>query len=539
MSDIAPGATDSNKFRYYALEMAEKQRHKKLIIYKEPVRTIPVIFVPGVMGSNLMDANGKSIWRTDDSLGLDAFYSWGFRGAEKRKRLLDPNNTFVDPSGLIDLEQYNEVEQFSTRKLRGWGEIGHMSYGEFLSWLQTVLNDHLTKNENTRTKNGKKTLREKLVTIDLNAEKGEQESKNVDTDLTYKYLFPVHVVGYNWLQSNEKSAGVLKEKTEEIVKGYNSRNMLCEKVILVTHSMGGFVARHYSENLGGSNTILGIVHGVMPTLGSPLTYKRMKAGEAGGVGLVIGSSGEQMTAVLAQAPGPLQLLPGKSYGMGWLRIEGLKEGLPKTDPFEEIYIKKDVWWGLCEDRFINPEFNHTNKSLLDISWVRYKNMIIEDVQPFIEMLDEKFHENTYVFYGNDGIKYPSYRHINWKNYSYGYYERNKAGNTSDIALRGIIIDHENTEIKDVRTAYLVDSQDKTQWKKKSYIISPPCDPGDGTVPVEGAKFESAGLKAMLGVGVDHEGAFKSTNTEDARLFTLRSIIKISQDVTKTKLAYKS
>ncbi|EOU9538936.1 lipase family alpha/beta hydrolase [Cronobacter dublinensis] len=536
MSDISPAATDKNGFRYFGLEMAERQKNKKAIIYKDPVRVIPVIFLPGVMGTNLMDSNGKSVWRMDDTLGT--FASWGFRGAEKRKRVLDPNNTFVDPNGAVSLEFNNEVEKFSTRKSRGWGEIGNMSYGEFLPWLQKSLNDHDIKNENTRTKNGKKTLREQLITMDLNAELGEEESKNVDTDLTYKYLFPVEVFGYNWLESNEISAQRLEVKIKETVDKYNKRNMLCEKVILVTHSMGGFVARHYSENLGGCDNILGIVHGVMPTLGSPMTYKRMKAGEAGGVGLVIGSNGAQMTAVLAKAPGPLQLLPGIKYKKGWLQIEGLSSGLPDSDPFEAIYTKRDVWWNLCEDRFLNPGVEKIDKAVLDCNWDKYLDIIINTVKTFIINLDGKFHKNTYAFYGNDGNKYPSYARLYWKNYTVGFYDRNNHQNNVDIANRGIILDPYYTEINDVRTAYLVDSPDKTQWKKKTYIMAPPDAPGDGTVPVESAKFVSSGLKAMLGVGVDHEGAFKNTDTEYSRWFTLRSIIKIAQGVTETKLAYK-
>ena len=85
-------------------------------------------------------------------------------------------------------------------------------------------------------------------------------------------------------------------------------------VILVTHSMGGLVARQYSEKMNGRDTILGIVHGVMPDLGSPAAYRRMKTGERGVVGAVIGADAANLMPVLAQSPGPLQLLPGKAYG---------------------------------------------------------------------------------------------------------------------------------------------------------------------------------------------------------------------------------
>lgn len=45
--------------------------------------------------------------------------------------------------------------------------------------------------------------------------------------------------------------------------------MTCHKAIWVSHSMGGLVARYYSEVTGGRIDLLGIVHGMMPTPGAP------------------------------------------------------------------------------------------------------------------------------------------------------------------------------------------------------------------------------------------------------------------------------
>ena len=72
---------------------------------------------------------------------------------------------------------------------------------------------------------------------------------------------------------------------------------------------------------------------------------------------------------------------------------------------------------------------------------------------------------------------------------------------------------------------------------RKYELSPPAEDGDGTVPVRAAVINSPKLKAQLGVGVDHEGAYKSDDTMDARWFTLRSIIKIAQQVKNTGLVY--
>lgn len=61
--------------------------------------------------------------------------------------------------------------------------------------------------------------------------------------------------------------------------------------------------------------------------------------------------------------------------------------------------------------------------------------------------------------------------------------------------------------------------------------------GDGTVPHRSgiAPKESANVKAVLQVNVGHEPAFYKS--ELARLFTLRAIVQIAQEVKKTSLHY--
>lgn len=145
--------------------------------------------------------------------------------------------------------------------------------------------------------------------------------------LAYRYQFPVHAVGYNWLQSNADSAKHLQKRIDKIIGYYKELGHPCEKVILVTHSMGGLVARHYTEVLGGAAKVYGVVHGVMPDLGAATAYKRVKAGTEGSgvkgavVSRVLGDTAAKMTAVFAQSPGPLQLLPSAQYGDGWLMIK--------------------------------------------------------------------------------------------------------------------------------------------------------------------------------------------------------------------------
>lgn len=517
----------------YMVIATPKEKEEWLKLYKMPDRVIPVVFLPGVMGSNLMNPDdGKPVWTVN---GITSMLPWIGKGPAKRKKLLDPTKTVVDPSGKIEPERPEERLLFSSRKERGWGEVGAMSYGTFLPWLQEALNDNQTMLTNKTSKNGCLTLRERLLDKALGAETGESPLTTEEVALSYQYLFPVHAVGYNWLQSNVDSAKTLARRIEKIIGDYKASGRKCEKVILVTHSMGGLVARYYSELLEGDygkKNILGIVHGVMPDRGAPMAYKRMKAGEAIPVGMVIGSNGAEMTPVLAQSPGPLQLLPGYGYGMGWFHVEGLKQPLPQTNPYTEIYTRRSVWWGLCEERLINPENKDMDKIQLEKDWQSYVDNIDNKVRKFIEGLNGRYHEHTYAFYGNDGKNYPSYAELHWKDVS---------GKHTPEAYRSLV--SEQGEIfypadkfnQTIRYATL-ETPDQGYVSRK-YELLPPVGDGDGTVPVRAAVINSPKLKAQLGVGVDHEGAYKSDNTMDARWFTLRSIIRIAQQVKNTGLAY--
>jgi hypothetical protein len=170
--------------------------------------------------------------------------------------------------------------------------------------------------------------------------------------------------------------------------------------------MGGLVARYASQVSGYQNKILGIVHGVIPDLGSPAAYRRMKVGAAqeGAAGVVMGKSATELMPVLARAPAPLQLLPSSQYynGNPWLTIQGgnpdgsdLK--LPQNgDPFGEVYLNKSLWWRLYEADIIDLE-----KSVVAENWKSYIRLIDIPVRKFITDLEKNgYHSNSYIFYGN-------------------------------------------------------------------------------------------------------------------------------------------
>ncbi|MGV3347108.1 esterase/lipase family protein [Enterobacteriaceae bacterium LUAb1] len=488
---------DEDGRAFYTLPNARTEDNLVVICPKVAEKVIPVIFLPGVMGSNLKRAGlDKKVWHADLPGGIDAL-PWIFKGPDSRKKLLDPANTDVDLTGTVF---YNDMEGklFPSRKSRGWGSALYKSYGEPLHTLQVILNDSHILLENRVKGTDRQTARQLLIGEDLGAEKGEEALTEEEVRQSYEFLFPLHVFGYNWLQSNEDSAKHLKRYIRDVLLTYHGR-LAVNKVILVTHSMGGLVARHYSEKMNGRENILGIVHGVMPDLGSPAAYRRMKTGERGIVGAVIGDDAANMMPVLAQSPGPLQLLPGIAYGMGWLKIHS-KEGVeskPVSDPYTEIYLNESDWWRLCEKALLLDN--------VESEWKAYQNRIKKDVRKFIEELNGKYHPTTYAFYGASK-KHPSDDHLIWRQ-------------IPELQPRFVT----PTELLIYRRVH-----------PNKFELFSSGSPGDGTVPVRAGRISYSGIRSLLATAVDHEGAY-AAHTPDNRLsvamkFTLRAIIKMVREV---------
>lgn len=91
---------------------------------------------------------------------------------------------------------------------------------------------------------------------------GLEEGKNL-------FEFP-----YEWRNSNEITAGKLKDKISEI-----KTSAKVSKVDLVAHSMGGLVARQYIENSDYNNDVDELITLGTPNGGSPEAYLKWEAGE--------------------------------------------------------------------------------------------------------------------------------------------------------------------------------------------------------------------------------------------------------------------
>lgn len=327
-----------------------------------------------------------------------------------------------------------------------------------------------------------------------------------------------------------------------------------------------------------------MINAVQPSIGAAAAYTRMKCGNQKSffIDNVLGKDGAEMTAVLAQALGPLQLLPGIEYGEGWLTIKSkckIKKYPtpkkdpnedPKLDPYNDIYLNKKKWWCVCEPHLINPFNKKHNKKIMESDWEQYEHIIMYDVKKFHEEISGKYHPNTYAFYGVDvkaakeedhreedpdyaklvatipiiiGEKFLTYDEVNWN----GEYKKIDFESGIKRPSDQYIGDKNRLNLREKRAKRTIAIETKKREKGESeaesnqqgnidfqvtynaecYTLEPAKANGDGTVSrrsCEIPKNPKESLRALTYLAVGHESAYKKS--EEARDFALRAIVDI-------------
>ncbi|MEJ5140484.1 MULTISPECIES: esterase/lipase family protein [Acinetobacter] len=322
---------------------------------------IPIIFIPGIMGSNIKDKNtGQHVWYPPNTTkeGLDASTAGEQRDARTRQRELNPETTIVGQDGFIDEDDIEDIKGFDRTKAlnRGWGSVWWKGYSKILIYMETYLNQEIVKGTPSAkdlkdpdffsgTKEWKKIVATKSKSWFGKSDKSKLEDiiedwgpLKKDIELLTKelhgklanYSFPIFAIGYNWLQDNDQSARYVAEMMNRFVKPQIKKefpNQEFKKFIIVTHSMGGLVTRALIQNDSVKDDILGVMHGVMPASGAPTVYQRIVRGWEGGEVVdgmlasyianksreVFGATSERLMPVLANSPGALQLLPFANF----------------------------------------------------------------------------------------------------------------------------------------------------------------------------------------------------------------------------------
>jgi pimeloyl-ACP methyl ester carboxylesterase len=430
-----------------------------------PTNTVPIIFVPGIMGSNLRATQGrdagKAVWRLDggtlwrtllNDVPVNLAKRWAFEDAGVRQRVLHPSRVDVDFGGQVPDEAVGTSHGEADYRARYWGEVAETSYHKFMLWLEERMNpsssnpatweDFYYVAVSAAPVPGQRRQEPKLppgIGMRMNGLPLRNDANGLvptvmsdDLLARAKHRFPVYACGYNWLDSNDVAASRLAKRIDEVIAENNRGQFTCSQVILVTHSMGGLVARACNLLPGMTAKIAGVVHGVMPATGAAVAYRRCKVGmrdEDFAAAIVIGATGREVTAVFAQAPGALQLLPSQSYGQGWLKfnpsgmrvqpavgrppneleeilVVGSLPGGKNPCPYDGIYLRKDRWWGLVREEWLKP------KGGIEFKWAEFKTAIGKAKQ-FHDAISGEYHPNTFVYYGDDGGKQASFDSIHW------------------------------------------------------------------------------------------------------------------------------
>lgn len=354
----------------------------------EPV-ALPIIFVPGIMGSRLRNRQtGALAW--DPGTGLGTLWGGITTGPQaKRRQLVAAPGQPYDPDYLtVDMGQVGGTltqERFD----RGWGGLLADSYMGFMSWLQ------------------------------LTAESPAMEQ-------VPRGCFALHYEAwahpYNWTDDNRASGEKLAATVDAAVawcnEHYAGRDIRVLKPVLVTHSMGGLVARAYTQLFGGAGKVHGVIHGALPTDGAPATYKRMLAGSDGISRFVLGANQAEVTATAGNCPGPLQLLPNTRHrsvdgSRDWLRCVGSdgsrRWSRPMANPYGEIYANQTDWWRLIYRDLLDPEGDPTGAAALQ----GYRTQITKAANYHAELGSSGFHANTRMFWSADPGQ-ACWDHIEWR-----------------------------------------------------------------------------------------------------------------------------
>lgn len=322
---------------------------------------------------------------------------FAFAGPVKRKRLLvndnvrEKSDSVVDrKDDLLDIDEgtddyfriYTAVppSQVGQKRDRGWGEVHWDSYGGFLKYL---------------------------------------ENKGRTLSRLYPGLrFPVFTVGYNWMLSNETAGERLKERLdafrEQIIsedeRGLSPSDI---KFVVISHSMGGYASRAGFSLSGLEGEVEAVIHGAMPTHGSPATYKKFRAGESGvPAKFILGKNAADVTAILGFCQGGLELLPNQLYRTAenqpeWLHLKTDEESPDVVDIAQgesvfDFYSRFDVWYRMIQPELLAPEKNSARLEEDELeSYRRAMKVRLSANTVFHQSLADNFHNTTTLVYSNN------------------------------------------------------------------------------------------------------------------------------------------
>jgi len=302
---------------------------------------VPIIFVPGVMGTRLHFTNIDERWNPDSRWDM---LHWLRISAQRQRQEMH-----INQPAIVMTDNTNDDLETDENGL-GWEGMAWDFYVPFLRFL-----------------------------------------KNQEFRLA---LCPIYAVGYDWRQDIGFLGDFLAQRIENII---TNKDVL--HAVIITHSMGGLVTRAALKAKADiAKKILGVIHVVQPTVGAVVAYRRFFTGAiseidgGGGLSRILGNTGEKYAAVISGLTGPMQLIPSNLYknrnNEAWLR-------------YRENGVDKD-WKGDVFDLYTNE---HSPPGLLEHSLysrgerLNVKNELmtrISEAKAFHNWIGAYKHENTYA-----------------------------------------------------------------------------------------------------------------------------------------------
>jgi pimeloyl-ACP methyl ester carboxylesterase len=516
-------------------------------------KVIPVIFVPGIMGSNLKAGGnpapatgikpGAALWRAPNG-ALDRFMAvakWANRDPALRQQILNADSSEVDPDGELEVpdstrgqdetggQTYLSEEEM---RQRGWGEVHSGSYAKLLMELESHLNTTFRMEAPGKRRI---TAHWKRV-VDCERSKWGVRSLDPLTEAELEhyagYQYPVYAVGYNWLASCSKAAARLEQRINEIIAFWVQRQHQCTQVILITHSMGGLVARACAKRI--PEKIAGVIHGAMPALGAPVAYRRIACGiepsspggvddgvQTAGMALMLGRTTRDTTAVMATSPGVLELLPNHLYPRPWLHLRTVSTAggkktwhdwvnLPQASSYD-LYRDTTSWYRLIDPALADPGGLYRQRGVKDAIRVA-----LDDAERFhVEELGSYYHPNTYAFYGADPAR-RTFSRVSWiadDKPASGRVALNAAAIARGKPKVRVPDGGRGVDVDGCLLTFLPDAQDA---------------PGDGTVPEASGLCTGGALRRLFATrGYGHQNSY---DPDYMVLLTQHLVVKIVQGV---------